>query len=69
MNLSSRLALITSIVLVTGYALVHAAYGIINSTEYQSGAPLTSELFGKVVDNVADLHARAPSFLGGNFGF
>lgn len=69
MNLSSRLSLVASIVLVTGYALAHAAYGIINSTEYQSGAPLTSALFEKVVNNVADLNARAPSFLGGNFGF
>jgi len=57
-SLYNRLALITSITLVTGYVLVHAAYSVINSTEYQTGAPLTAALFGKVVDNITDLNGR-----------
>ena len=63
-NLYSRLALITSITLVSGYILVHATYSVINSTEYQTGAPLTSALLGKVVDNITQVNTDLTTLSG-----
>lgn len=70
-NLYSRLSLITCISLVTGYILVYAVgYITILPGEYASGQPLTSTLFGKVIDNIADLNLRLSNltFSGGNVG-
>ncbi|MDD2891794.1 MAG: hypothetical protein PHQ95_02410 [Candidatus Gracilibacteria bacterium] len=36
----------------------YAAFLTINSSEYIGGTPLTSTLFGKVVDNLSDLNTR-----------
>lgn len=47
----------TSIVL----SVTYAAYQVINTSEYDAGAPVTSSLMGKIVGNIDNLNTRLTS--------
>ncbi|MDP2104056.1 MAG: hypothetical protein Q8K26_03990 [Candidatus Gracilibacteria bacterium] len=67
-NLYSRLALITSVTLVVGYFVVYAAYQTFMSSEYQSGAALSSTFLGKIVSNLDEINGRVTTLEGAIVG-
>lgn len=58
-NLYSRLALITSVVLITGYFIVSAVWVDMNSVG--AGDQLSANLWNTLVENIKDLNVRTTS--------
>ena len=63
-TLYSRLALITSLSLVTGHAFVYA-YTTLTLSDADSGKPLTSTLMQTIMGNVNELNTRVNSLASG----
>lgn len=62
-NLYSRLSLIASVTLVTGYALTYA-WTTLTLTDADAGKPLTSTLMQAVMNNVNEVNTNLTTVAG-----